>query len=115
MFDSKQVSLTKGKVQVNDGVWSNSISFTVAEGQTAKVVIYAAEKSDKQTTLKVMNEAGETVTISDLKINGAAADAFDTLPIDKVQKYEFTLSAGTYHIGGAGGGAYIYGMSVTVE
>lgn len=115
VFDGRQVSLTKGKVQVNDGVWSNSISFTVAEGQTAKVVIYAAEKSDKQTTLKVMNEAGETVTISDLKINGGAADAFDTLPIDKVHKYEFTLSAGTYHIGGAGGGAYIYGMSVTVE
>ncbi|MBQ9707528.1 MAG: bacterial Ig-like domain-containing protein [Clostridia bacterium] len=115
VFDGRQVSLTKGKVQVNDGVWSNSISFTVAEGQTAKVVIYAAEKSDKKITLKVMNEAGETVTISDLKINGVAAEAFDTLPIDKVHKYEFTLSAGTYHIGGAGGGAYIYGMSVTVE
>lgn len=112
---SSQFSLTAGKVQVNDGVWSNSIFFTVPAGQQAKVVLYAAQKADKTTSLKVMNAAGETVAVSNLLIDGASADAFNTLPTTAVSKYEFTLAEGTYHIGGAGGGAYVYGMKVTLS
>ena len=112
---SSQFSLTAGKVQVNDGVWSNSIFFTVPAGQQAKVVLYAAQKADKTTSLKVMNAAGETVAVANLLIDGASADAFNTLPTTAVSKYEFTLAEGTYHIGGAGGGAYVYGMKVTLS
>ncbi len=114
-FEGAQVSLTKGKVQCSDGVWSNSISFTVEEGKTAKVVVYAAQKSDKTTKLKILDASATEVVPTDIMINGVSATAWDQLPIASVNKYEFTLSAGTYHIGGAGGGAYIYGMTVTVE
>ncbi len=114
-FTNSQISLTGGKVQVSDGVWSNSIFFTVPAGQQAKVVVYAAQKSGKITSLKVMNADGQEVTVDDLMINGVAADAFTTLPTDSVAKYEFTLAEGTYHIGGAAGGAYVYGMTVTLS
>ncbi len=112
-FTGKQVSLTSGKAQISDGVWKNTICFTVAEGKTAKVIIYAAQKTDKTTKLVVLNNDGTAVSLSDLKINGTAATAFDTLPtVAAANKYEFTLPAGTYHIGGAGGGPYIYGITV---
>ena len=114
VFD-RQISMTNGKVQCADGVWKHSVSFTVAEGQTAKVVVYAAQKIEKSVKLKVLNESAEEVVPSDIKVDGSLAGAFDLLPIGSISKYEFTLSAGTYHIGGSAGGAYIYGMSVTVE
>lgn len=115
VFDQSQISLTKAKMQYNGGVWQNAIYFTVEEGKTATVVIYAAQKSDKSTSLAVMDSSQNKVTVTNLKIDGVASDSFDTLPTTYVSKYEFTLTAGTYYIGGAGGGPYIYGMSVTIE
>ena len=102
-----QISLTKGKVSTTN----NGIKFTVEK--EAKIVIYAAQKSDKSTNLSIIDAEGKGAVISGLTIDGTAATAFDVLPKDKVSKYEFTLSAGTYNIGGAGGGAYIYGLTVT--
>ena len=107
---NKQISLTKGKVTTTE----NGISFTVEAGKTATVTVYAAQKSDKSTTLKVLDSSGSAVTVSNLTKNGQALDAFDVLSKTVVEKYVFTLGEGTYHLGGAGGGAYIYGMSVSV-
>ena len=107
---NKQISLTKGKVTTTE----NGISFTVEAGKTATVTVYAAQKSDKSTTLKVLDSSGSTVTVSNLTKNGQALDAFDVLSKTVVEKYVFTLGEGTYHLGGAGGGAYVYGMSVSV-
>ena len=112
----KQVSLTTGKVAVADGVASNSISFTVEEGKTATVTVYAAAKSGKTVSLKVLDAAGEAVTVSNLTKDGVALDAFDTLATENnsVAKYVFTLTAGTYHLGGSGGGAYVYDVLVSL-
>lgn len=108
-FDS-QVSLTKGKVTTE----ANGISFTVEAGKTATVTVYAAQKSDKATSLNVLDASGATVTVSNLTKDGVALDNFDTLSTTQVEKYVFTLGAGTYHLGGAGGGAYVYGISVSL-
>ena len=113
-FDSRQISLTTGKADLKEGVWNNSISFTVEAGKTAKVVIYAGAKADKTITLVVFNADKTAATVSGLKIDGVEADAFNTLPTTSVSKYEFALAEGTYHIGGSGGGAYVYGMNVTL-
>ena len=107
---NRQISLTKGKVTTTE----NGISFTVEAGKTATVTVYAAQKSDKSTTLKVLDSSGSTVTVSNLTKNGQALEAFDVLSKTVVEKYVFTLGEGTYHLGGAGGGAYVYGMSVSV-
>ena len=112
-FD-KQISLTGGKVQLSSGVISNGIGFTVETGKTATVTVYAAQKSDKSTTLKVINAEGADVTVSNLTKDGAALAEFDVLSKTVVEKYVFTLGEGTYYLGGAGGGAYVYGISVSV-
>ena len=85
-----------------------------AKNKTATVTVYAAQKSDKSTTLKVINAEGADVTVSNLTKDGAALAEFDVLSKTVVEKYVFTLSAGTYYLGGAGGGAYVYGISVSV-
>ena len=104
---AQQISLTSGKVSTSD----NGIKFSV--DKEATVVIYAAQKSDKTTKLVVLGSDGSNATVSGLKIDGSNAEAFTQLPIDKVSKYEFTVAAGTYYIGGAGGGAFIYGLTVS--
>ena len=105
-----QYSLTGGKVQLTDGVFLNGIKLVLAD--YTKVTLYAAQKSDKTTNLKVIDTEGNEVTVSNLLIDGVAADAWNTLPTDKVSKYEFNLPAGTYYLGGAGGGAYVYQVNV---
>lgn len=112
-FDKKQISLTGGKVTSS----TNGIQFTVAEGKTAKVVVYAAvkvEKASGNVTILAVDGNNQKVTVSGIKINGVSAEEFDVLSATEVKKYEFTLAAGTYNIGGSGGGAYIYGLTVTI-
>lgn len=104
---AQQISLTSGKVSTSN----NGIKFVV--DKEATVVIYAAQKSGKTATLSVLGSDGTAATISGLKINGTGADAFNTLPTTEVAKYEFTVAAGTYYIGGSAGGAYLYGLTVT--
>lgn len=115
VFDGQQVSLTKNGIKLSGGKFENSISFTIAEGQSGKVVVYVGKRADKTVSLKVVDENNEVVQLADLMKNGEAVASFDELPGDAVHKYEFTLSAGTYHIGGSAVGAYIYELSVTVE
>ena len=100
------ISLTGGKATTS----ANAIKFTV--DKACVVTIYAAQKSDKTTNLVILNAEGKAVTVGNLKINDVDATAFDTLPTTAVNKYEFTLEAGTYLLGGAGGGAYVFGLSV---
>lgn len=112
-----QFSLTSGKAQISSGVPTNCIGFTVSEGKTASIVIYTEAKSDKKgVTLTILNQDGDKVNATDIKKDGVAIEEFDALPYDvnQVVKYEFTLTAGTYYIGGSGGGAYIYQISVTL-
>lgn len=104
---TKQISLTSGKASTS----TNAIKFTITKN--AKVVIYAAEKSGKSVTLSVLDSEGKAATITDLTIDGVSATAFDTLSTTAIEKYEFELAAGTYYLGGSGGGAYIYGLTVT--
>ena len=69
----------------------------------------------KSVTLMLINAEGKTVNPTNLTINGTAASAFDTLPKTSVNTYVFTLSAGTYYVGGSGGGAYLYAVSAEVQ
>ncbi len=105
-----QYSLTSGKVQLTDGVFLNGIKLVLAD--YTKVTLYAAQKSGKTTNIKILDTDGNEVTVANLLIDGVAADAWNTLPIDKVSKYEFNLPAGTYYLGGTGGGAYVYQVNV---
>lgn len=110
----KQVSLTGGAVSTT----ANAIKFTVSG--TTEVTVVAGQKSDKNTSLKVLDSEGNAVTVSGLKINNETATAFDVLPKATANTvmpntYTFTLAAGTYYLGGAGGGAYIYELSLEVE
>ncbi len=113
---AKQVSLTSGGASTT----ANSIKFVVPEGGVATVKVVAGQKSDKSVSLAVLNASGTKLTPSDLKINDAAATAFDTLPkatenTVMPNTYTFTLSAGTYYIGGSGGGAYLYELNVLIS
>ena len=115
VFESSQISLTGGGVKVSDGIVCNAIGFAVGKGQQATVVVYGALKADKSgVTFVVKNPAMETIEVSNIKINGVDAEALDALAIDAVKKYEFTLGEGIYYFGGSGGGAYVYGMSITL-
>ena len=107
---TKQISLTKGKAATN----ANSIKFTIAEG-SATVTVYAACKSDKAgVTLSVLNSSGSAASYSNLTVDGVSQSAFTTLKTtdNSVEKFVFTLQAGTYYLGGSGGGAYIYKLVV---
>lgn len=106
---TNQLSLTGGKVSTT----ANGLKMVL--GGDAKVTIVAAEKIDKNVTLMLIDGAGATVNPTNLTINGATADVFDTLPKTAVNTYTFTLPAGTYYIGGSGGGAYIYAVTAVVE
>ena len=105
---SRQISLTSGKATTA----TNAIVFTVPEGKAATVTLVAAAKSDKTISFKILNADGAEVVPADLAIGGVAAAGWDTLPIDTANTYTFTLEAGTYHLGGSGGGAYVYALSV---
>ena len=112
-----QFSLTSGKVQISSGVPTNGIGFTVSEGKTATVVVYAESKVDKAgVTLSVIDANGDKVTPTNIKKDGESIAAFDELPsaVSQVVKYEFDLGEGTYYLGGSGGGAYIYQVEVTL-
>ena len=106
---TNQLSLTGGKVSTT----ANGLKM-VLEGE-ATITIVAGEKSDKSVTLMLINAEGKTVNPTNLTINGTAASAFDTLPKTSVNTYVFTLSAGTYYVGGSGGGAYLYAVSAEVQ
>lgn len=108
---TSQFSLTSGKVQLSDGLIKNGIRLVL--DTEATIIIYAAQKHDKNTRLKVMDASGSEVTVNNLLINGVSSSKFDTLSKTEVVKYEFTLSAGEYGIGGESGGVYVYGMTVT--
>lgn len=112
---TKQVSLTKGKASATN----NAIKFTVTGEATITVV--AGAKSDKpEVKLAVLDASGNAVTPTDIKLNGAAS-AFENLPVATTDAtaeiavtYTFKLPAGTYCIGGSGGGAYIFALTVAV-
>ena len=106
---SRQVSLTAGKVTTS----ACAIKFTLTGKATIKVV--AAQKAGKTTTLNILDGSGAVAAISGLTINGTVAAAFDTLPTTTANTYEFEVEAGTYYLGGAGGGAYIYELVVVEE
>lgn len=109
-FGPKQISLTSGKATTT----TNSIKLVL--DKETKITIYCGQKADKTTNLVVLDANGTAVTLSDLTKNGTAVNAFDTLSITaEADMYEFTLAAGTYYIGGAGGGAYIYDIIASVK
>lgn len=109
-FGPKQFSLTGGKAAKD----FQSIKIVVAN--EANVTVYCGSKSDKTIQLSILDANGTAADYTNLKINDAAASAFATLSItEAADKYEFTLKAGTYYIGGTGGGCYIYGMTVEVK
>lgn len=111
---TKQVSLTSGKATVS----ANSIKFTVESDM--RITVVAGAKSDKPTvSLLIINSTGSTVTAQDIKLNDVAKTAFENLPVatgtatDEVAvTYTFILPAGTYYLGGSGGGAYIYSLDI---
>ena len=108
----RQISLTGGKASLTD----NAIIFTIAEGSTSVITVYAAEKSDKNVKLSVLDGNGNSVNPENLTINDEVATEFRELSKTTVEKFEFTLSTpGTYYLGGNGGGAYIYGLNVAVK
>lgn len=111
---AKQVSLTGGMAATTQ----NSIKFTVT-GETTVTVVLGA-KSDKTTVkLSVLDADGVAVTLNNVTRNGAesgleylpAATATTVMP----DTYTFTLAAGTYYLGGSGGGAYLYSLVLEVE
>lgn len=110
---AKQVSLTGGMASTT----TNAIKFTVDTEVTVTVV--AGAKSDKPNVkLSVLNSEGTAANVSNIKLNGVASE-FALLPVasgtatDEIAvTYTFTLDAGTYYLGGSGGGAYIYALSV---
>lgn len=119
--------LTTGKVQYavpknapegsTDKYWNNCISFVVPEGKTATVTVYAALKSDKtDISLTVLDDNASAVTVSYLTKDGVSIDSFDALSpsANSVTKYVFTLTAGSYHLGGTSGGAYVYDVLVSL-
>ena len=113
VFENTQISLTGGKVQIDGGNFLNAIKVVVE--RNAVITVYAAQKSDKTTNLKVLNLDGTDATIENLRIDGVPATEFNTLPTTSVSKYEFNVGPGIYGIGGAGGGAYVYGLNVAIE
>ncbi|MGN1104005.1 MAG: Ig domain-containing protein, partial [Candidatus Coproplasma sp.] len=107
---SIQISLTSGKVAAADAP-ANGIMFTVSGPTT--VTIVCGQKSDKSTKLSVLNNDGSAATVSNITKNGESVSAFETLATGATPDvYTFTLEAGTYHLGGAGGGVYVYALTV---
>ena len=120
-FSGKQISLTGGKVQLKDGVFLNGIKVVVEEGKSGHFVMYVAAKDYSNTEdgartilISILDTEAAAVTATNIKKNGAEG-TFENLSVTEVEKYEFDLPAGTYYIGGSGGGAYLYGMSVTLS
>ncbi|MBR7177241.1 MAG: hypothetical protein IKD26_03420, partial [Clostridia bacterium] len=121
VFESSQISLTGGKVQLKDGAIINAIKVIIDEGEVGHFVMYVAAKDYSNTEdgartilISILDTEGSAVTATNIKKNGTEG-TFENLSVTEVEKYEFDLPAGTYYIGGSAGGAYIYGMSVTVE
>lgn len=117
-YYTKQVSLTGGKAAVADGVGSNAIKFTVPSECTVKVVA-AFKKTTTTAALAVLGTDGKAATVTELKKGEESIAAFDALPAVTDTKtdaiavtYTFKLAAGTYFLGGAGGGAYLYEVVV---
>lgn len=111
----RQVSLTGGKADPSNAAKTCAIKFTIEKSATVTVI--AAAKSDKPNVkLAVKTADNSDASISELTINGQGATEFDLLNVDgTVDTYTFVLGAGTYYLGGSGGGAYLYGLSVEVE
>ncbi len=112
---TSQFSLTSGGIK--SATTGHGIGFTIPEGKTAKVTVYAAAKSDKPTVTLTVYNGGNSQAITDLKIDGQAASALGYLATadNSVTEYSFTINAaGTIGIGGDGGGAYIYGLIVEI-
>lgn len=111
----RQVSLTGGKADPSNATKTCAIKFTIEKSATVTVI--AAAKSDKPNVkLAVKTADNSDASISELTINGQGATEFDLLNVDgTVDTYTFVLGAGTYYLGGSGGGAYLYGLSVEVE
>ena len=111
---TKQVSLTSGKATTS----ANSIKFTVESDM--RITVVAGAKSDKpNVSLLIIDSTGSTVTAQDIKLNDVAKTAFDNLPVatgtataEVAVTYTFILPAGTYYLGGSGGGAYIYSLDI---
>ena len=115
VFEGTQFSLTSGKIQVADGAIKNGLKVVAPNGKSSIITIYAAQKSDKSTNLMITNEKAEAIEVDNLKQDGVAISEFGILPTTSVTKYTFNSNGGTYYIGGAGGGAYIYGIVLSVE
>lgn len=85
-----------------------------------RITVVAGAKSDKpNVSLLIIDSKGATVTAQDIKLNGVAKTAFDNLPVatgtataEVAVTYTFILPAGTYYLGGSGGGAYIYSLDI---
>ena len=111
---AKQVSLTSGKASTS----ANSIKFTVESDM--RITVVAGAKSDKpNVSLLIIDSKGATVTAQDIKLNDVAKTAFENLPVatgtaaaEVAVTYTFILPAGTYYLGGSGGGAYIYSLDI---
>lgn len=89
-----QVLVLDGGAKVNQA----SVEFTVPEGKTAKVTLFAAAKSESASTLEYFA--------------GGQAVLLDALKFGEVNKYTVNdLSAGTYQLGGTNG-AFIYYLEV---
>ena len=111
---AKQVSLTSGKASTS----ANSIKFTVESDM--RITVVAGAKSDKpNVSLLIIDSKGATVTAQDIKLNDVAKNPFENLPVatgtaaaEVAVTYTFILPAGTYYLGGSGGGAYIYSLDI---
>ena len=106
-----QIGLTSGKVgPYLDGKIGNSIMFTVEKA--CKVTVVCANAAGKTAALSILDGTGAAVTATNIKKDGAAAESFEAAPTDALVTYEFELAAGTYHIGGSGGGLLVFEIGV---
>ena len=96
---NSQISLTGGKVQLTDGEFLNGIKLVLTGD--AKVTVYGALKSDKS-----------GVKFQVLNTEGAQVAQGDVLSTTEVSATTFNLGAGTFYLGGTGGGAYVYVLVV---
>ena len=104
----------------------NAIKFTVESECTVSVsgIIkeYTKEGDAPARTLRVRDFDKDTdATVTELKKDGVAATAFETMPrvggegvtADSIVTYTFKLAAGTYYLGANGDGMWIFDLSVT--
>lgn len=88
--------------------------FTFTTGVKAESIKQenASYAADEVTFEKQVSLTTGKVAVAD----GVALDEFDTLATENnsVAKHVFTLTAGTYHLGGSGGGAYVYDLLVSL-